>query len=281
MNLIFLWMFCKTYIKWEFDLRIFPSSWHILYICVHIMCVFDLCCLQIQILTNVNICSLPSNSLWQQTCHVVACLSMYENEHMSPPNFPAGSCSFFPVKSSVCFQPVSPCDVRLPPLLSRQPQLPVKIPPPVCSWATWLFHKGYWNNSAPRRKWQSVQKSTYATTLHWGLVGLRIMNEILQHCISFQKTRHSAPFEITQDYVLLFYLCQWLRYNPSPHPGVTVFTRSIFTVMLTLIVIWRNNTTVRMRKLSALRSSKSPGTSFVCDKKDPFDLSVTCMRLQS
>lgn len=84
---------------------------------------------------------------------------MYENEHMSPPNFPAGSCSSFPVRASVCFQPVSPCDVRLPPLLSRQPQLPAKIPPPVCSWATWLFHKGYWNNSAPRRKWQSVQKS--------------------------------------------------------------------------------------------------------------------------
>lgn len=90
-------------------------------------------------------------TLW----HVALCMKM----STSPPNFPAGSCSSFPVRASVCFQPVSPCDVRLPPLLSRQPQLPAKIPPPVCIWATWLFHKGYWNNSAPRRKWQSVQKS--------------------------------------------------------------------------------------------------------------------------
>lgn len=97
---------------------------------------------------------IPSNhdNKRNKGCHIVACCPMYENEHMSPPNFPAGSCSSFPVRASVCFQPVSPCDVRLPPLLSRQPQLPVKIPPPVCSWATWLFHKGYWNNSAPKKE---------------------------------------------------------------------------------------------------------------------------------
>lgn len=148
---------------------------------------------------------------------------MYENEHMSPPNFPAGSCSSFPVRASVCFQPVSPCDVRLPPLLSRQPQLPVKIPPPVCSWATWLFHKGYWNNSAPRRKWQSVQKSQQHC-----VGGAGIVLEMLYHCISMDYSKFDSQVNpgCSIDGQTLNSL------------GVTIFTHSIFTVTSTVIVIW-------------------------------------------
>lgn len=149
----------------------------------------------------------------------------------SPPNFPAGSCSSFPVRASVCFQPVSPCDVRLPPLLSRQPQLPVKSPPPVCRRATWLFHKGYWNNSAPRRKWQSVQKTT---ALCGGLVQYG-------RCfiVAYWFNINSVSQSTTQ--VNRGLCCTSMPYLVNckhPSQGVTIFTLSIFTVMLTVIVIW-------------------------------------------
>lgn len=61
-----------------------------------------------------------------------------------------------------------------------------------------------------------------------------------------------------------------------PSHGVTIFTLSIFSH----VDCHCDRTTVRMSDFSALRSSKSPGTSFVRDKEDSFDLSVICMRIQ-
>lgn len=92
--------------------------------------------------------------------------------HLSLSYLPTGSCSSFPVKAHVCFLPVSACLEHLPPLLGWQPQLPVKSH--LLSVATWLIHKGYWNNRALQRKWQPVQKRflppSRSSSL-WGFTG--------------------------------------------------------------------------------------------------------------
>jgi len=54
-----------------------------------------------------------------------------------------------------------------------------------------------------------------------------------------------------------------------PSHGVTIFTLSVFTVTMTVIVMGVQWEWVIF---SALGSSKSPGTSFVRDKKDSFDV---------
>ncbi len=61
----------------------------------------------------------------------------------------------------------------------------------------------------------------------------------------------------------------------QPPLGVTVFTHLIFTVTLTVIVIWSQWEWVNFQRSEAVNV-----TSFACDKKDSFDLSVICMQLQ-
>lgn len=118
-------------------------------------------------------------------------------------------------------------------------------------------------------------KEPLCPSISWGLVQLRIAIEIFQHYrsdISFEIT--SLSFSRHNSGLCCIYLSMSMTMSTSG-------SHFIYTFNITVIVIWQNNTTVRMRELSALRSSKSPGTSFVCDKKHPFDLPITCMRLQS